>query len=82
LKEIAPVVSGDSVSKEIVPLALNMAVDPIPNIRFNVAKLFGAISKFTTTNDKKDKIKPILSKLVQDEDVDVRYYAQKSLEVF
>jgi serine/threonine-protein phosphatase 2A regulatory subunit A len=79
---MTPAVSPEVVTQQIVPLALTMAVDPIPNIRFNVAKLFGKIQKFVDVQDGNEKIKPVLKKMTEDEDVDVRYFAQQSLDVY
>jgi serine/threonine-protein phosphatase 2A regulatory subunit A len=59
-------------------------VDPIPNIRFNVAKSLEVIS--ATVNDtseglelSKKQIIPAIEILRNDADADVRYFANKAL---
>lgn len=79
---MAPVVTPEVVTQQILPLALVMAADPIPNIRFNVAKLFGKIHNFVEKQDGNERIKPILKRMTEDEDMDVRYFAQISLDVY
>ena len=63
-----------------------LANDPIPNIRFNVAKAFEVLSTILATQSGgteiiKDSIIPGLLKLKEDQDADVRYFAGKALEV-
>jgi serine/threonine-protein phosphatase 2A regulatory subunit A len=68
----------------ILPTVLNLANDPIPNIRFNVAKSLEQITPIVKSHASiaaifGEKIQPVLSKLVNDTDEDVRYYAQRAL---
>ena len=68
----------------IVPTAARLASDPIPNIRFNVAKTFSAVIPIVKKLDSvknllNDPVKTSLNKLQDDSDADVRYYAQKAL---
>ena len=65
-----------------LPVVGGMVSDPIPNIRFNVAKTLGSIVPHLLPSHKKvveDQIKTFLEKMVQDSDQDVRYYAKQSL---
>lgn len=86
LTALVPVVSFTVVAEQILPFVSHLADDAVPNIRFNVAKSYCAIveslSKDSTDyNDLiQKKIIPSLKKLVQDEDIDVRYFATQSLE--
>jgi serine/threonine-protein phosphatase 2A regulatory subunit A len=77
--------SGEVIRDHILALANNLASDPIPNIRFNVAKAIGymvpILKKSNLQNALNDKVKPILSKMLEDADVDVRFYAQSSLSL-
>ena len=64
---------------------LSLVADPIPNIRFNVAKSLETLSTtYGTTPDGKtmaeEKIKPALTNLQNDLDADVRYFANRALE--
>lgn len=57
-----------------------MASDPVPNIRFNVAKTIELIYK-KLNNTNKDKCREILTKMdSNDEDFDCKFYAQKALK--
>jgi len=63
---------------------LNMVQDPIPNIRFNVAKAFEVLiqelkSSSVGIQTVQEQIVPALQALSDDPDADVRYYAQKAL---
>ena len=67
-------------SEHILPIARSLSSDPIPNIRFNVAKAFGVMAPVLKKSSvDPSAIKSILVKLGDDSDVDVRYYAQRSL---
>jgi serine/threonine-protein phosphatase 2A regulatory subunit A len=62
-----------------------LSKDPIPNIRFNVAKGFGAalpnLRKFELTAIVNDVVIPRLNSMVEDGDGDVRFYAVQALAV-
>ena len=63
-----------------MPAILALAEDPIPNIRFNVAKGLGKLAgPMKALND--EKIKHVLKRLEKDGDMDVRFFAQQSLQV-
>lgn len=78
--------SGDVIRDQIIPLTATLATDPIPNIRFNVAKAIGSMIPLLKQSNLQavliEKIKPTLSKMLEDSDVDVRFYAQQSLNAF
>ncbi len=62
-----------------------LITDPIPNIRFNVAKsLEELVTTFGTTAAGRavasERILPALQGLLNDSDADVRYYATRALE--
>jgi serine/threonine-protein phosphatase 2A regulatory subunit A len=59
---------------------LRLANDPIPNIRFNVARSLEVVATtYGKTAAGKDlaqqKIVPVLEELIADQDADVRYFA-------
>ena len=63
---------------------MNLGKDPIPNIRFNVAKSLEQVVPILKAKNAavvNDQIKPMLTKLKEDTDVDVRYYAGKALAI-
>lgn len=80
--KLISVVSVETVKDYLYPFISELSNDKVPNIRFNVAKSFLNISKSLINNYKDivvDEIKPALEKMLDDEDTDVRYFAQDSL---
>lgn len=123
--QLIQVLDDDAITEMILPFVIHLGDDPIPNIRFNVAKTLNIIaqsylptlepeenkedkdmvdvkdskdepktSPLTITKKKpvrtepssqaegvlKESIVPELEKMTEDSDVDVRYFASKSLE--
>lgn len=77
---IAPSLNIEIVSEEIIDALLHLATDPIPNIRFNVAKSLEVVATtYGKTPEGKDlaqqKVVPALDELKTDQDADVRYFA-------
>ncbi|GMM52132.1 protein phosphatase 2A structural subunit [Starmerella bacillaris] len=67
----------------VLPLIIDLSDDPVPNVRFNCATTFGIIISKIGGDHKDlcaDDLMPILQKLSEDEDVDVRFYASKALK--
>lgn len=88
---IAPVVDAQLIRDRILPTLTKLVNDPIPNIRFNVAKsyevLAGVLKGAAGSDDAAagpallaSEIRPQLEKLAQDGDVDVRFFANRALE--
>ena len=67
-----------ALNKYLVPLVLEMAADPVPNIRFNVAKCFENVHNRLDGSTVNDRVKPCLRKLENDDDDDVKYYAARA----
>ena len=67
---------------QIIPAIMTLSKDPIPNIRFNVAKsienLIASLKKHNMHSVIQDQVKVNLNKLKEDPDMDVRYYALKA----
>jgi serine/threonine-protein phosphatase 2A regulatory subunit A len=68
---------------ELIPLLLEMATDPVPNIRFNVAKSLSTLGPVIWTGPfastvYDQQVHPILTVLQDDSDRDVRFYANKA----
>lgn len=86
LTALVPVVSPDAVTEQILPFVKHLAEDNVPNIRFNVAKSYAVIVESLNNQGSsyslliKESIIPSLETLKQDSDVDVKYFADKSLE--
>ncbi|KAI0274969.1 ARM repeat-containing protein [Gloeopeniophorella convolvens] len=77
---IAPSLDIDIIRNEIIDALLHLATDPIPNIRFNVAKSLEIVATtYGKTPEGKElaqsKIVPALEELKADQDADVRYFA-------
>ncbi|EIM92478.1 ARM repeat-containing protein [Stereum hirsutum FP-91666 SS1] len=82
---IAPSLNYEIVHNEILEALLHLAGDPIPNIRFNVAKSLEVLATtYGSTPEGKamiqDKIFPALEELKNDSDADVRYFATHALQ--
>lgn len=82
----APSAPGESQQPSILETVTILSSDPIPNIRFNVAKAFEVLATVLQEQPGgpaivKESIVPGLLKLKDDEDADVRYFAGKALEV-
>ncbi|KAI0814953.1 ARM repeat-containing protein [Irpex lacteus] len=82
---IAPSLTIDIISGDILDTLLQLGQDPIPNIRFNVAKSLEVLAAtFGNTPEGKQlirqKVLPILEAQKNDQDADVRYFATKALQ--
>lgn len=79
---LIPVMDESSVTQLILPFINGLAQDPVPNIRFNVAKALKVVTDNCPQNKsiRENTILPTLTKLQEDSDVDVRYFAEKSLQ--
>jgi len=73
------------IAEIIIPTIANLANDPIPNIRFNVAKSFEQLIPLMKTPQlqkaKEEIVKPTLMKLRDDTDNDVKFFANRALSV-
>ena len=75
----------DIISGDIIETLLQLGQDPIPNIRFNVAKSLEILATtFGNTPEGKElvrsKIVPMLEAQQKDPDADVRFFASKALQ--
>ncbi|KAJ3814528.1 Ser/Thr protein phosphatase 2A regulatory subunit A [Lentinula lateritia] len=82
---IMPSLNLDIVRSEIIESLLQLASDPIPNIRFNVAKsLEVLLSAYGNTPEGEafvqQRILPVLEQQKNDQDADVRYFAARALQ--
>lgn len=85
--KLTPGLDVSVVNKKILPFIHLLIADPVPNIRFNVAKSYLVAAEALVKGGVSDapkvietEIIPNLNVLVNDSDVDVRYYGQKSLD--
>lgn len=82
----APSTPNGAQQPSIIESVVILASDPIPNIRFNVAKALEVLATVLSEQDGgkevvQESILPALSKLKNDSDPDVRYFAGKALDV-
>ena len=61
----------------MLPLLIDLAADVVPNIRFNVAKEMRAVAPVCGGAVYEAQIAPILALFLDDDDRDVRFYAQQ-----
>ncbi|CAG8663258.1 18260_t:CDS:2, partial [Racocetra fulgida] len=81
---MAPAVTPEVIRDHILPTVNNLVSDPIPNIRFNVAKSYEVLIPVLkqcaeTAVLLETQVKPALDKLRDDPDNDVKYFAEKAL---
>ena len=62
----------------MLPTVLNLAGDPVPNVRFNIAKCLAIIGPKLNTPCQTSQVKPCVNKLSDDSDFDVRYFASEA----
>lgn len=82
---ISPSLNVEVLRDDVLDTVLRLAGDPIPNIRFNVAKALEVMSivlKKTPPGQEviKNNIIPTLQQLQADNDADVRYFSSQALE--
>jgi serine/threonine-protein phosphatase 2A regulatory subunit A len=71
------------VQSDVIEPLLQLAVDPIPNIRFNVAKALEVIGSSFGPGGRplaQQRIMPMLEQQKADQDADVRYFAARALQ--
>lgn len=86
LATLVPVLSRETIESKVLPAVHGLVNDPIPNIRFNVAKCLEALVPVVKGGQAlqgpvADKLKPMLGQLEQDSDADVRFYASRALHI-
>ena len=63
----------------MLPLAIAMASDPVPNVRFNVARTLRKLMPLFDSATVQSKLRSCLSTLSEDKDPDVSYFAAQAL---
>ena len=85
LQTISPSLTLPIIQTEIITPLLQLSVDPIPNIRFNVAKALEVLAaSFGDAPEGREFIKqkvfPVLEQQKNDGDADVRYFSTRALQ--
>uniref|UniRef100_A0A0L0NXZ1 Phosphatase PP2A regulatory subunit A/Splicing factor 3B subunit 1-like HEAT repeat domain-containing protein n=1 Tax=Candidozyma auris TaxID=498019 RepID=A0A0L0NXZ1_CANAR len=85
--KLIPVLEPSVIIKKILPFIHLLIADPVPNLRFNVAKSYAVAAETLVKSGSSEAAKvieteiiPNVNVLINDSDVDVRYYGQKSLD--
>merc|ERR1711916_175248 len=79
IAQLSSVVGEDLLINHMLPLVLRLAVDPVPNIRFRVAQAFEVIVDALPQEVIQGEVHPCLSKLTEDSDADVKFFARSAL---
>jgi serine/threonine-protein phosphatase 2A regulatory subunit A len=74
INKLASAVSKSVLNKQLVPVVLTLAEDPVPNIRFNVCKTIDSVYSLLMPGNK-IKCEGALEKMVSDKDFDVHFFA-------
>jgi len=77
---IAPAVGPELLSGTLLPVAILLAADPVPNVRFQVAKTLRQLLPMLEPATVLEHVKPCLAMLVDDPDHDVRYFASQGMQ--
>ena len=73
------VVSPTALQSVLLPQLARYAHDPVPNIRFSVAKAFEALAPRLDAAARITIAKPVLQSLTLDREVDVQHFATRAL---
>jgi serine/threonine-protein phosphatase 2A regulatory subunit A len=77
---LGSVVPQDYLAQELLPKLALLADDNVPNIRFGVAKTLAKLSSSVTPQVLTEQVQPLLTKLQQDTDADVQFYAYTAMQ--
>lgn len=82
---MAEALSIQVIREDVLPTVISLSNDPIPNIRFNVAKSLETLVPLLKNNEStsglyETTVKPALEKLSEDVDGDVKFFACRALE--
>ena len=81
-QELGDIVGADVLQSKFLDKAIDMQTDRVPNLRLKVAEVLGVIAekRWISASLINEKIKPCLSKLADDTDVDVKEAASRALD--
>ena len=80
LRSLCDAVTREDANTRVVPIFVQAAGDPVPNIRFVSAKILQQLKPLLAPELVQSSIVPCLTKLSHDDDPDVRYYAEQALQ--
>jgi len=73
------VVSASALQGALLPYIARFALDPVPNIRFAVARALEALLPRPDAAGRLAFVKPILQTLAIDREVDVQFFALRAM---
>jgi len=80
LLALAPALGSDAlVRAHVLPTAVLLAADPVPNIRINAARALEALAAAVGPAAVASDVAPALRGMLRDADRDVQYFAQRAL---
>jgi serine/threonine-protein phosphatase 2A regulatory subunit A len=79
VSSLANYVSQDVLCNTMLPVVIRCSSDRVPNVKFNVAKMLERIVPLVDQSVINHTVKPCLTDLAEDPDVDVRFYARQAL---
>ncbi|KAF1795252.1 HEAT, type 2 [Phytophthora cactorum] len=79
MKVLCEAMTPETIQALLVPLVVELAQDPVPNIRFNVAKTLEVLGPKVDAEACVATVTPCLTAMLQDSDVDVVFFAQRAL---
>lgn len=79
IASLASFVSQDVFVGTMLPVLVGCAKDRVPNVKFNVAKVLQRVAPLVDNSVVQQTIKPCLSELCEDADVDVQFFARQAL---
>ncbi|XP_055338980.1 serine/threonine-protein phosphatase 2A 65 kDa regulatory subunit A alpha isoform-like [Paramacrobiotus metropolitanus] len=79
IRNLADVVGREASMKLLLPILMILAVDPVPNVRFNVAKTLREVAPTLDEGTRTNQVKQALQKLKEDKDADVQHFADQAL---
>jgi len=80
INTLATTLSGELIVNCLLPIVIELVPDRVANIRLNVAKTFQTIIPLVDNSVVETKIKPALSKLLEDKDRDVKYFSNIAIQ--
>jgi serine/threonine-protein phosphatase 2A regulatory subunit A len=81
VNSLSVAVGAEMTDSTLLPLALKMVTDNVPNIRFRLARTLAILAQNCETIVAQQRIRPALESLLSDTDKDVRYEAHKAMQV-
>lgn len=79
INQLAPCVPQDTLCSDLLPLVVKFAKDPVPNVRFKAAIVLGNFREWVQPFMLDSTIRPTLGELMDDQDMDVQFFARRSL---